>query len=255
MKKLLLFMAMTGSGYAQRMLPEELAIARSITMQEEGEVLIAPGVEFFKLADEKLLVVGSDFEYGLSDRVELDAEVPYVFRNPNHGRSVSGIGDIEVAARYSFVPMTENSPFAFNAGLSVTTPTGSRDKELGEGQVALGPFFTASEWLGPVNVQLNCAWAHVVTNGGEEPRDEFEYNVSVVYPVRGWFFVLEGNGESNHRQTKYYLTPEVVWRPKHSFQIQLAAPIGLTRAAGDYGLIASVSFEFDGPFAHGRDND
>jgi len=255
MKYVLLSCLAVGTACAQQQLPEELAIARSITMQEEGEVQLTPFVQFFKLPDKKSLTWGSDFEYGLSDRVELDAEVPYEFRNPNDGRSVNGLGDIEFAARYAFVPTTTNSPFAFNAGLSVTTPTGSHPKELGEGQVSLGPFFTASEWIGPVNAQLNGAWSHTVTNGGEEPRDDFEYNVSVIYPIRDWFAVLEGNGESNHRQTKYYVPPEIVWRPKHSFQIQFAAPIGLTHAAGDYGIIASISFEFNGPFARGRDND
>ncbi len=246
--KWILFFAAATSALAQRPLPEELAIARSITMQEEGEIQITPAVQYFKLPEAKELTCALDAEYGFSARLELDAELPYVFRNPNDERAVSGLGDAEFALRYAFVPMTDK-PFAFNAGLNVVTPTGRREKELGEGRVALGPFFTASEWVGAVNLQLNCGWSRAVSHGGEEPRDEFEYNVAALYPIRDWFLVVEANGESTRRQTKYYLTPEVIWRPKRGFQVQVAAPVGVTRAAGDYGVVASVSFEFDAPWA------
>jgi hypothetical protein len=252
--KWILFFAAASAAFAQRPLPEELAIARSITMQEPGEIQLTPALQYFKLPDAKELTCALDAEYGFSDRLELDAEVPYVFRNPNDGGAVNGLGDAEFAVRYAFVPMTEK-PFAFNAGLSVTTPTGSRRKELGEGRVALGPFFTASRWVGAVNLQLNGGWSRAVSNGGEEPRDEFEYNVALLYPIRDWFLVIEGNGESTRRQTRYYVTPEIVWRPKREFQVELAAPVGVTRAAGAYGVVASVSFEFDTPLARGGDRD
>jgi len=56
----------------------------------------------------------------------------------------------------------------------------------------------------------------------DEPNDEGEYNLALVYPIRRWFAVLEGNGETNRERTNYYLTPEVVWQATQALEFRLA---------------------------------
>jgi hypothetical protein len=146
-------------------------------------------------------------------------------------------------------------PFALDVGLGLTAPTGYRGRDLGEGRFAIEPFFTASQWLGPLNGQLNCAWRRAVSNAGEEPKDEFEYNLALVYPLPSWFLVLEGNGESTHRQTKYYATPEVIWRPRKNVELLLAVPVGVTRAGGDFGVTGAITLEFDTVLHRAADKD
>jgi hypothetical protein len=210
--------------------------------------------QFFKLPDEKHITAAAEFEYGLTDRWELDAEVPYEFINPNDGRAANGIGDVEIATRYGVVLFSEK-PYAFNAGLGLGIPTGDRRHELGEGRLTVEPSFTASRWFGPVNAQLNGRWQHAVTNGGEEPRDDFEYNVALLYPFHRWSFVLEGNGESSRVRTKYYVTPELICRATKRLELELAAPLAVTRAAGDYGVIAAVTLEWENVAHRGADTD
>jgi hypothetical protein len=67
----------------------------------------------------------------------------------------------------------------------------------------------------------------------------------VVWPIRRLFLVLEGNGETDGERTKYYVTPELVWKPGEHVELTLGVPVGVTRAAGDYGIIARVTIEFE----------
>jgi hypothetical protein len=235
-------------------LPEELAITRSIVMQDADELETTANFRFFKRPDQKHITAAAEFEYGLTDRWELDSGVPYEFVNPNDGRSANGIGDVEAAVRYGVVPPGKQA-FAFDLGLGVGMPTGDRTHDLGEGRLTLEPFFTASTWLGRVNAQLNCGWQRAVTNAGEEPHNAFKYNVAVLYPINRWFLVLEGDGESNRDGTTYYLTPELIWKPTKILQLLVAVPIGVTRASADYGVVASVTLELENITHRGADKD
>ncbi len=238
----------------EKCLPEELAVTRSIVMQDADELESSASFSFLKFRDQKQITTAAEFEYGLTDRWELDAEVPYRFVNPNGARAASGIGDVEAAVRYGIIPIGK-TPLALDVGLAVGAPTGDRIHDLGEGRLTLTPFFTASTWAGPVNAQLNCAWERAVTSAGEEPRDNFVYNVAILYPIERWFLVLEGNGTSSHELTTYYVTPELIWRPARRLQFLIAAPIGVTRAAADYGIVASVTLELDNLTHRGTDKD
>jgi hypothetical protein len=238
----------------QKNLPEELAITESIVLQEADELQTTAFARYASLPDAKVLMWTAALEYGLTDRWQLECEVPYAFRNPDNSHSVDGLGDIEVATRYA-VRVFRTQPWALDVGFGVGLPTGDETKELGEGRVSLEPRFTLSQWFGAINAQFNGAWQCAVSQGGEEPKNEFTYNLAVVYPVGQWFFAVEGNGTSTSRETKYYITPEVIWRPRRNVELLVGVPCGVTRAAGDYGIIASVTFEFGGVTGRGKDSD
>ena len=237
-----------------KQLPQELAITSSVVMQGTDEFQSTGVFRYFKLPDQKRITAAADVEYGLTDRWELDAEVPYEFVNPTDGRSVNGIGDVEAAVRYGVVPVSEQ-PFALTAGLGAGIPTGDRVRNLGEGRLTLEPFFTASTWLGLFNAQLNCGWQRAITDAGDDPRDEFEYNVAILYPVDRWFLVLEGNGLSTRAATTYYITPEVVCRLAKNVEFMVAVPIGVTRESADYGIVATITLELENVTHRSADKD
>jgi hypothetical protein len=247
-------LAGTSVGAQQKNLPEEFAATESIVMQEADELQTSTRFRYFRLPEEKTLTLAGQFEYGLTDRWQVEGEVPYTFLNPDDGRAVSGLGDVELATRYA-VRDYRTEPWALDVGLGVGVPTGNRGHELGEGRVTLGPFFTVSQWFGTINAQFNAGWQRAVSNAGAEPKDDFAYNLALVCPVRDWFVVVEGNGETTHRATKYYLTPEVVWKPCRKCELLVAVPVGLTGAAGDYGLVAAVTIELGGVTGRGKDKD
>jgi len=228
----------------QTPLPNELAVTDSIVMTDRDELYAAPAIEFFRLPDQKRLTAGAEFAYGLTDRLQVAADVPYVFVDPDAGASENGIGDVFAGTRYAVVNYREHR-FGLDVGFGLDFPTGNEHRDLGEGHATSDLSFTASAWLGPVNGQVNAGWLRALENVHGETKDEAEYNVALIYPIREWFLVLEGNGESDRDGTKYYVTPEVIWKPTDRLELRVAAPCPVTRDAGDYGVIAGFTIEFE----------
>jgi hypothetical protein len=237
-----------------KLLPEELAITRSVVIQDADELESTLSFQYDRSQPKEVYTAEAELEYGLTDRWEIDADVPYEFLRPKNETGADGIGDVEAAVRYGVIPIGQG-PVALTAGLGFGIPTGDRTRELGEGRLALEPFFTASMWAGPCNVQVNAGWTRAVTNSGKEPRDDFEYNVAVLYPLKRWYIGVEGNGESSSEVTTYYVTPELIWRPMKNLELLVAVPLGITRESADYGVIGELSLELENLTHHGADKD
>jgi len=90
--------------------------------------------------------------------------------------------------------------------------------------------------------------------GGAE-ADDLEYDVALLYPWREWFLTFEGAGETKESETAYYAVPELVWKPRRHLELLVAVPVGLTAAAADYGVIASITVEIERLTGRGEDAD
>jgi len=237
-----------------KLLPEELAITRSVVIQDADELESTFSFQCFKQLPKENYTAEAEFEYGLTDRWEIDADVPYEFVRPKNEVGADGIGDMEAAVRYGVLPLGQR-PLSLTTGIGFGIPTGDRTRDLGEGQLTLEPFFTASTWLGRCNVQFNGGWSRAVTHSDVGPRNDFEYNLAILYPMKHWYVVLEGNGESGSDATTYYVTPELIWRPIKTLELLVAAPLGVTRESADYGAVVAVSLVLENLTNRGSDKD
>jgi len=241
---------------AERMpvLPEELAITRSIDVQDEDEFQTSLSARHLRLPHERSTTVRADLEYGVTDRLQAIVGLPYGLRDAAGGPSVNGLEDLELGLRYAVLDF-RTRPLALDVGLTVDLPTGSHRKELGAGRVSLEPNFTLSQWLGHVNGQLSFSWRRSGIGGRAEAEDEFEYDVALLYPWREWFLTFEGAGETEESKTAYYAVPELVWKPRRHLELLVAVPVGLTGAAADYGVIAGITVEIERLTGRGGDAD
>jgi hypothetical protein len=243
-----------GDEAVQPPLPTSLAVTEVITMTDADESYVSASLQYFKLPEQKRWTVLADAAYGLTDRWRVYAEVPYTLIQPLDGSSDQGIGDVETSFRYSAVDYRRH-PFGLDVGLGLTWPTGDHSRDLGDGKARIAPALTASQWLGPVNVELHLAWAHAIGDIEGEPDNTLEHNLAVILPVQRVYLVLEGNGETAAGRTSYYVTPEVVWKASEHVQWILSTPIGVTAAAGDYGVIAGCTIELEHLFHRGGVHD
>src|SRR6266571_3986140 len=229
---------------AERMpvLPEELAITRSIDVQDEDEFQTSLSARHLRLPHERSTTVRAELEYGVTDRVQATVELPYGVRDPAGEPSVNGLGDLELGFRYALLDF-RTRPLALDVGLTLGLPTGSWRKTLGAGDVSLEPNFTLSRWLGRMNGQLSFSWRR--SRIGGRAKDELEYDVALLYPWREWFLTFEGAGDTQASQTAYYAVPELVWKPAEHLELLVAVPVGLTGAAADYGVIAGITVEIE----------
>jgi hypothetical protein len=235
---------LAAEGPDQSDLPKNLAIGEPVTMTDSDEAYVSANLQRFTQADLRTWILTADAAYGLTDRWRVYAELPYAWIQPVDASSESGIGDVETSIRYSAVDYRKK-PFGVDLGLGVTWPTGDESRGLGDGRARLVPSLIASQWLGPVNVELHVAWSHAWSDSGEEHPDVWQHDIAVIYPVRVGYLVLEGNGETTRGRTSYYVTPEFVGKATEHIQWLVGVPLGVTAAAADYGLVAGFTIELE----------
>jgi hypothetical protein len=247
--------------------PDEFAVSQSISMTEQDEAYISPSIAFSKFAAGNVLAADADLAYGITDRLELEADVPYSslttgasFGTNTVRRSANGVGDVTIDGRYGVIDFREH-PFSLDAELSISAPTGDHTKGLGDGRVLVSPSFTASQWIGRhFNAELNAAWIRAVGNASfAAPADQYVYNITLAYMIQRWYLVVEGNGFSTSQTTSYAVTPEIIWKPTKLTELRVACPITVTHPRADYSIVAGFTVEFENLFhrhAEGQsDND
>jgi len=181
--------------------------------------------------------------------------LPYTFLD-TEGGSEDGIEDISLNYRYQALMETATMP-AFAPRLSLVLPTGDEDKGFG------------NDTLG---YQINLPVSKIVTdrltlhwNGGAtffpdvDDQDLVSYNLgaSAIYAmtpdfnfmveaVANWDEELDDFGGTD-REAAVVISPGFRYAFNHPHEAQtvigLAAPIGLTSAAPDFGVFIYASFE------------
>ena len=181
--------------------------------------------------------------------------VPYSFVKAG-GRSSNGVGDVLLNYRFQAVMESDRLP-AFAPRLSLVLPTGDEDDGFGDGTLGYQVNL-------PVSKIVSDRWT-VHANAGAtllpdvRGRDLTSYNLaaSAIYAVSPNFnLMLEAvanwdeaaaDGGGKERSFSAVVSPGFRYAFNHANDAQtvigLAAPIGLTRDAPDYGLILYVSFE------------
>ena len=184
--------------------------------------------------------------------------VPYRFIETN-GRSHDGLGDILLNYRYQAY-FDERNLRGFAPRLSLVLPTGDANRGFGDdtfgGQINL-PFSTAirDSWF----VHLNAGLTYLPNAGVDREQHLLHFNLgsSIIYAAtRDIHFLLEWVGGWNempkssgtlHREFAAIISPGVrkAFNLPNDAQLVLgiAAPIGLTRSAPDFGVLFYLSFE------------
>jgi hypothetical protein len=122
-----------------------------------------------------------EVEYALFRRLGLVFEVPIVNINPTEGSSESGLGDIAIAPRALLV---DTDRFLLSANLEFSLPTGDENRELGEGELKIGPsvslWYDLGGWI-TLNGQLG------TEHGIESDNVELSYKGALA-----WSFLTQG---------------------------------------------------------------
>ena len=217
---------------------QEFPIAETVAPQEKGELQVTSGGEYWKDDALKQTGVPLTFEYGITDRFQVELEAPYIFLKPEAGTKRSGPGDVEAGFLYNILKKDE--PVALSVAAEIGVPTGDEDKGLGEGETEWGTSVILAKRAGKGQVHLGL--------GGEFSGDEagFFYNLSGVYPFGKLSGTLELSGRGGDEHS-LYLVPGVVWRlDAIADELELGAGVarGLTADSADWGLVFKATLEF-----------
>ena len=216
----------------------EQFVGEKIYIQDQGELYAIVEAAFEKSNHEHEFELAAELSFGVTERMQLVAELPFVFIDPEEGSKHEGLGDITLGIQYNF---KQEPDFAFGVRSGFVIPSGNENKDLGDGHFVWEP-----NLLGALRVGQGEIYAAVggeIRTGNSDP-DAFTYTISGAYPWRRLTGVLDLGGSVSRDEHDLYLAPGAFFVVSDLLQIGVGVPIGLTRDSDDFQIVTLFVFEF-----------
>lgn len=215
---------------------QEFFIAESALPQEKEEVQVTLGYEQQREDSLKERSMSVLIEYGITDRFQVEGEVPYVKAETRRGHYESGVGDSSVGVLYNIVSEKNRG---LSASLELELPTGDEDKGLGEDETVWEPRLIAATEAGrfQVHASIGCEI--------EDDETNFLSDIGVVSKVREIRPSLELNGVGGPREERF-ITPGFTVPIIDDMEVGVGFPLPLTAQAPKDNLVMKATYEFGG---------
>jgi hypothetical protein len=236
--------------------PLELVFADSIVPQDRHEMMLTTGGWYFRNGTLHNASITQKIEWGISDQLQVSTFVDLIHSSNRGGSMMTGIGDIEIGARYTWP--TVGSQFthlaiAIDAGL----PTGDPKRGLGEGMYSVSPSVLFSHELRKGKYQVFSttgiefiAGRRRVQPGLEASRNSIFSNSGVsLHAGDGWVIgeiSVSSDRWNGGTETRVTLIPSYVRRIARRAELLFGVPLGLTSSTDHVGAVVKFTFELGG---------
>lgn len=206
--------------------------------------------------DERALDLSFTQEWPIfSQTHQFSYTIPYSFVESAEGTE-KGLGDIQLSYRLQLLTETEKRP-AIAPRLTLILPTGDEESGLGNETTGFQFNLPVSKIVGDRWTVHGNAGFTILPDVQGEDLNNYNIGASVIYAVTPTFNVLleavaeweEEPGEFGGKESSFsaFLSPgfryAVNFANDSQLVVGLAAPIGLTGDAPDYGIFIYCSFE------------
>ncbi len=236
---------------------QEMFQSNLVYPQEEDEIQFTFFPSFRQGDSAKRARTLLEIEYGITDAFQLIFEWDgLLYKEPDNGPTVSGPGNLELGAQYSWMALGDGNTH-FSLGTLVEIPTGPVDNGLTEGSLEWSQFAILArdfpQWnQSQLFVEFGFNWVDRVRtpSGGASPTaHDLFWNVGGFFPIGPWRGTLEINGRNNQwdggENDDVFLTPGVIYKLSREWEIGVAVPVGLTPSSDSYRIVGYLMWEFE----------
>jgi hypothetical protein len=213
---------------------QEFFIGQTVYSQKKNEIQFTSKPAYWNKKGLEMISLPLQFEYGFTNRFQIELNLPYYFLRPKPGSAINGMGNLEVGFLYNI--LKGNKPFALSLALDIGLPTAKKEKDIDEAELEWEPSIIIARQIG--RAQVHGSLAAEITNS----ESAFNYNLAAVFPFGDWRATLELNGKINDEKI-IYLTPGLIWKGVDDFEF--GAGVSKSRAA--WGVILMATYEFSLP--------
>ena len=212
---------------------QEFFIAESVFPQDRHELQVTVGAVYRAGNGSRVWRLPAVVEFGLSDRLQVAAELPYVSLSPVGAARARGLGNAIVSLAYGVLLNAAST--AVTVGLEVELPGRRADSLLTEGRVAWQPGVVVARQIGKAQVHVGAALEL------SRPRS-LSADVALVFPVRDLRLTTELNwlGDSD---PILFFTPGLIWEAPSGLEVGAGIPMGLSADAPGTNLIVKLTYQ------------
>jgi len=229
------------SNGVDRPTPQKLFIGQTPYTQEQGTVMMNLSGLHDRMGDSRNSSVTGSIEYGVTDNLQIQAEVPIdIADRTSNFSAVNGVSRASVGAKYSIIP--ETAPLELAVGGDIEMPLGTSNAMNVAGmRPQNGPLFkpslSAAVGQGPLVGELS-AQAEFGA-----PTKAINYTVGGMYDLGSWTPTLELNARAAEQShPTFYATPGVYYNFSDRASLGVGAAIGLGQPVQDTKFLAGFHF-------------
>ncbi len=216
---------------------------------DKGVFTISLGSVFTREANhDKEIDLNIDLGYGITDRLEITADIPFVFLNPEAGINEEGIGDISVRPEYMFLEERENIP-AMSLAATFELQSGDKDKGLGSGATDYSLSLQVSKNFDPVSVHFNLGYTFIGKSKGEDLDNVIFYNFACEYVITGKLTLVgeligQTNSDPGATNDPMEILAGMIYEITSNVNFDVGFGAGLNNASPDIRVTGGITFEF-----------
>jgi hypothetical protein len=243
-----------GDQQLERQPLQELIRTEVVYPQERGEFQFTLGSIFDHGRSVGSFSVPIGIEYGLTDALQVRLGYGAFTRVHSRGTAISGLGDVSVGAKYSFMNIG-GSRIHSAIGVDAARPAHVvLDDDAARGR-EIEPYAAFAADLNARGTQIfgsmafAFASAERVTDGIRqiELEHDLQWNAGALVPLSAVTLATEFSVQ-NDRWTLYgahemYVTPSVTFRLASPWELGVGVPLGLTRESSRVALAVHVILE------------
>jgi predicted porin len=183
--------------------------------------------------------------YGLTENLEVSAEIPYLMHLNSDASNPQGVGDINLVLKDSLLSEGEKNPAVAVKGV-VKLNNGDAATGLGSGDKDYSVFAVASKTMGRsiINAHIGYSWVGKALSG--TLRDITLYGLAVDYSVTNAFHLMAEVNGNRHPDSTSSEDPRnwligVTHQLSDKIIFDIAARGGLTKASPDFSVTTGIS--------------
>lgn len=220
---------------------QDFFIGRTVQTQDAGDLQLSVGAMHQRDGDLRFSEIRTRAEYGVSDRLQLQAELPFQINDrPSNFEAQTDVSNFQVGATYSI--LRGDDPISLSAGMDVAIPVGDEapmPDGRNDSRNVWKPSLMVGRDLGPTQ-----AYGDVQAEIGEG-SNAVNYNIGVVYPAGTLAPTMELNARAVENGTpEFYATPGLYYNFSERAELGLGVPIGLNDQSRQGQIMAKFNFQF-----------
>lgn len=220
---------------------DQLFTGQTVYSEEKGNLQLSLSGAHERDGSQRFNEVTARAEYGVTDRLQFQAELPYQVADRTGSFSADkNVGNVEVGALYSI--MRGSAPISLSAAMDVQIPVGHQSAisdNRGSSETLLKPSIIAAKDFSGTQVHSSIQ----AELGGADRA--LNYNVGAVRQFGSWSPTVEMAAQTmDNRAPEFYATPGVYYNFSNRAELGVGAPIGLNAPAEDAQIMAKFNFRF-----------
>lgn len=184
--------------------------------------------------------------YGITERLELSVEIPYMINQLEREIIQKGIGDINLVAKYLLIQEGKINP-AFTLKGVLKLDTGDFEKGLGSGDKDYSIFVVASKSIKNLTLHGQVGYTWIGKEKDENLRNIYLYGLALDYGLTDAFHIVGEINGYRHPDRREAENPRdillgIIYKLSEKFTLDFAIRRGLTASTPDWSTTAGISF-------------